>query len=154
MLKFMKLRSEDFEDGNFIPKDCTCEGKNVSPHLAWSEVPEETESFALIMEDPDAPLITWTHWIVYNIQKEIRELKRGEVPERAKQAKNSFRVKEYRGPCPPFGVHRYLFKLYALDVDSVEIYNRKSFYREVNRHKIEECILTGRYGKKRAQIFK
>ena len=143
----MKIVSDDFEDGGFIPRDCTCEGRDVSPHLAWFDVPQDTKSFALIVEDPDAPLVTWIHWIVYNIPKDVREIKRGKLPKGAQQAKNSFRLKEYRGPCPPFGIHRYFFKLYALDTDALQVKNKRMFYREVKKHMLEEAVIVGRYGK-------
>lgn len=143
----MKLTSNDFENNGMIPKKHTCEGKNIPPHLKWFDVPENTKSFALIIEDPDAPLITWVHWILYNIPKETREIKNGVLPQGTKQGKNSFRIKDYRGPCPPFGIHRYMFKLYALDTENIEVKNKKSFYKQIKKHKIEEALLIGKYKK-------
>ena len=145
----MKLFSKDFENGGKIPKDFTCDGENINPHLGWTDVPEGVESFALIVEDPDAPLITWIHWIVYNIPGEIREIERGSLPEGAKQARNSFGVRKYRGPCPPFGEHRYFFKLYALNVRDIEIKGRRDFYSKVEKHKIDEAFIFGSYRRSR-----
>ncbi|HHH79380.1 MAG TPA: YbhB/YbcL family Raf kinase inhibitor-like protein [Thermoplasmatales archaeon] len=143
----MKLISDDFENNSMIPEECTCEGKNVSPHLKWFDAPENTKSFALIVEDPDAHLITWVHWILYNIPSNINEIKKGSIPQGAEQGKNSFRVKEYRGPCPPFGIHRYFFRLYALDTESIEVRNKRDFYKQVKKHSIEEAVIVGRYRK-------
>ena len=141
----MKLKSDDFEHEGTIPSEFTCDGEDISPHLKWEEVPEDTKSFALIVDDPDAPLGTWVHWLICNIPKEAREIPKNSVPEKAVQVKNSFRKKEYGGPCPPFGTHRYFFKLYALDVEKLDAANKRRFYKEVEKHKIAEAVLMGKY---------
>jgi Raf kinase inhibitor-like YbhB/YbcL family protein len=111
----MELTSPAFESGTPIPKRFTCEGANVSPPLAWTAVPEGTRSFALVVDDPDAPGKTWLHWTAWDIPGDARRLAEGEAP-RA-QGTNDFRKTEYGGPCPPrgHGAHRYFFRLYALD---------------------------------------
>ena len=139
------MKSDDFEHEGTIPSEFTCDGEDILPHLKWEEVPEDTKSFALIVDDPDAPLGTWVHWLVCNIPKEAREIPKNSVPEKAVQVKNSFRKKEYGGPCPPFGTHRYFFKLYALDVEKLDAANKRRFYKEVKKHKIAEAVLMGRY---------
>lgn len=117
----LKLISPAFKDGERIPQKYTCEGKDVSPPLEWSGVPEGTKSFALICDDPDAPMGTWVHWVVYNIPDTTNSLPEG-VPKGnvvlggISQGVTSFGWAGYGGPCPPRGpAHRYFFKLYALD---------------------------------------
>lgn len=115
----MKLSSPAFKHGEPIPKKYTCDGENMNPPLVISDVPEGTQSLVLIVDDPDAPGKTWVHWVIYNINPEIRE-----IPENAVKAalgdngKNDFGKIGYGGPCPPppTGSHTYKFKLYALDI--------------------------------------
>lgn len=145
----MKMRSNDFENEGMIPSMFTCDDEDVSPHLAWEEVPEGTRSFALVMDDPDAPAGTWVHWLVANIPSDIRDIPKGTVPLGAVQLKNDFRKVQYGGPCPPSGIHRYFFKLYALDVDSIEGVNEKNIYQKVKEHKVGEAVLMGRYTRRR-----
>jgi len=107
------ISSPAFKQGQAIPVDYTCDGQNVSPALVWTAPPTGTKSFALIMDDPDAPGGTFTHWLAWNISPKARGLKRGARPPR--QGTTSFGRVEYGGPCPPTGPpHRYFFKLYAL----------------------------------------
>jgi len=112
-----ELISTAFEQGEPIPVGYSCDGEDISPSLAWGDPPAGTQSLALIMDDPDAPVGTWDHWIVFNIPAEIRELPEamsaGDVA--ATFGKNSWGRSDYGGPCPPGGTHRYFFKLYALD---------------------------------------
>jgi Raf kinase inhibitor-like YbhB/YbcL family protein len=115
------LTSSAFAAGEPIPAKFSCDGEDVSPALAWGEPPAGTESFALIMDDPDAPAGTWVHWVLFNIPPEARSLPEaiGPDPTRAdgsRHGTSSFRSLGYGGPCPPGGTHRYFFKLYALDV--------------------------------------
>ncbi len=103
-----------------IPQHYTCDGDNVSPPLEWGDVPEGTQSLALIAEDPDAPGGTFTHWVLYNMPATLRRLpedvRRDEIlPNGTYQGINSFQRIGYGGPCPPGGTHRYYFRLYALD---------------------------------------
>jgi Raf kinase inhibitor-like YbhB/YbcL family protein len=116
------LTSAAFKDGAPIPGKYTCDGVDVSPPLAWSGPPAGTRSFALIVDDPDAPGGTWVHWVVYNLPADVSELPENIAKVEsldlggARQGRNDFRRPGYGGPCPPPGpAHRYFFKLYALD---------------------------------------
>lgn len=110
----MKIDSSAFKHGESIPEKYTCQGVNVSPPLAFHDVPKGTKSFALIVDDPDAPMGTFVHWLAWNIPGDTSELREGVAL--AEQGKNHYKVTSYRGPCPPPGSpHRYFFKLYALD---------------------------------------
>ena len=118
----LTLTSDAFANGQSIPAKYSCVGKNISPGLAWDEPPAGTQSFALIVDDPDAPAGTWVHWVLFNIPANTRELQE-DLPISGKNAdpkaiyvgKNSSGNSRYDGPCPPSGTHRYYFKLYALD---------------------------------------
>jgi Raf kinase inhibitor-like YbhB/YbcL family protein len=116
-----ELKSSAFQASRMIPKQYTCEGPDLSPALSWTDPPQGTRAFALIMDDPDAPMGTWVHWVLYDLPADTRELPEG-VPTKetlssgARQGTNDFRRVGYGGPCPPPGSpHRYFFKLYALD---------------------------------------
>ncbi|MGQ4648005.1 YbhB/YbcL family Raf kinase inhibitor-like protein [Lyngbya aestuarii] len=115
----MKLESTAFEADGLIPAKYTCDGQDISPPLAWEEPPARTESFAFICDDPDAPLRTFVHWVLYDLPVDIRQLPEG-VPGEPMlsgggvQGKSDFDKLGYGGPCPPSGVHRYFFKVYAL----------------------------------------
>lgn len=117
----LTIKSSTFNDGDLIDAKYTCKGKDVSPPLSWGGAPSGTKSFALICDDPDAPFMTWVHWVIYDIPPDVTELpeavpKEDTLPNRAKQGRNDFRKIGYGGPCPPpGGPHRYFFKLYALD---------------------------------------
>lgn len=117
------VRSPDFSNGADIPKEFTCSGEDRSPALEWSEAPAGTKSFALIADDPDAPVGTWVHWVIFNIPGAARGLhggieKKDQLADGARQGRNDFRKIGYNGPCPPPGKpHRYFFKLYALNAD-------------------------------------
>ncbi len=124
----MKITSSAFKEGEAIPVRYTCDGEDISPPLAWHDAPKETQSFALIVDDPDARGLTWIHWILYNIDASVFELDEGVGREdvevythsqggyKARQGKNDFKKIGYGGPCPPSGRHRYYFKIFALDV--------------------------------------
>jgi Raf kinase inhibitor-like YbhB/YbcL family protein len=109
----MKLTSPAFEHNKSIPSKYTCQGEDVNPALAIDDIPEGTKSLALIVDDPDAPMGTWVHWVVYDIAPTSRIIDENSIP--GKQGINDFRKKNYGGPCPPSGTHRYFFKVYALD---------------------------------------
>lgn len=117
----LQLTSTAFADGGSIPAKYTCDGENVSPPLAWGEPPAGTRSFALICDDPDAPIGVFTHWVIFNIPPGIRQLEEAVPPQEklangALQGKNGFFKTGYRGPCPPKGSpHHYRFTVYALD---------------------------------------
>lgn len=117
------LESDAFDAGSTVPDEFTCDGPDRSPPLRWSGVPEEADSLALIVEDPDAPAGTWVHWVIYGIPASRNGLPEGVPPghqvlEGARQGENDFGESGYGGPCPPpNGAHRYFFRLYALDAD-------------------------------------
>lgn len=116
----MEIHSAAFEDGSAIPRKYACDGDNISPPLSWSNPPAGTQSFALIADDPDAPMGTYVHWVIYDLPADMTAL-RSAVPNEkalqndAKQGMNSSKGIGYTGPCPPSGTHRYYFKLYALN---------------------------------------
>ncbi len=114
------LSSPAFEYGEYIPSIYTCMGKDISPPLRWNGVPPETECIVLICDDPDAPMGTWVHWVIYNIPPDSKGLPEGvprikRLKDGSLQGLNDFRKIGYGGPCPPGGVHRYFFKIYAVD---------------------------------------
>jgi len=115
-----EISSPAFAKGEAIPSDFSCDGRDVSPALTWTEPPAGTQSFALIMDDPDAPMGTWVHWVIFNIPASTRNLTEGtptdpQLSDGSLQGKTSAGSSGYHGPCPPSGTHRYFFKLYALD---------------------------------------
>jgi len=112
--KSMKISSPNFINNTLIPAKHTCQGLNTSPELHISEVPEDTKSLAIIMEDPDAPSGTWTHWLIWNIDPKTTVIQENSIPNSAIQGENSLPHNAYTGPCPPSGAHRYFFKLFAL----------------------------------------
>lgn len=111
----IKLSSTAFQDNGLIPVKYTCDGSDINPPLAIENVPPGAKSLALIVDDPDAPMGTWVHWLVWNIAPNTKEIKENSVPQGAGLGMNDFRRQAYGGPCPPSGTHRYFFKLYALD---------------------------------------
>ena len=145
----MRIWSNDFKHETMIPSKFTCDADDMNPHLAWDEVPPGTRSLALICDDPDAPVGLWVHWLVCDIPPTVHEVPRGTVPAGATQVRNDFGRPSYGGPCPPGGTHRYFFKLYALKVDKLQAKDKKVFYAEVEKNKINEAVLMGRYARKR-----
>ncbi len=116
----LTISSAAFASGQSIPAKYSCVGREVSPPLTWSGAPANTKSFALIVDDPDAPGGTWVHWVMYNIPAAASDLPEavqpgGQLSDGSLQGKNSYGNLGYNGPCPPSGTHRYFFKLYALD---------------------------------------
>jgi Raf kinase inhibitor-like YbhB/YbcL family protein len=149
------VSSAAFAPGETIPKKFTCDGPDVSPPLVWSDAPPKTQSFALIMDDPDAPAGTWVHWVLYDLPPSVHELAEGvpkheELPNRAHQGMTDFRKVGYGGPCPPPGkAHRYFFKLYALD-NSLNLKSRATkadLESAMQGHILAETELVGRYGR-------
>jgi Raf kinase inhibitor-like YbhB/YbcL family protein len=106
----MKLSSPAFKHNELIPAKYTCDGDNVNPPLLFEKVPSEAKSFALIVDDPDAPRGTWVHWVLWNIDPKTVEIKENTVPAGSQQGVNDFKTQSYGGPCPPSGTHRYFFK--------------------------------------------
>lgn len=111
----LTVSSPAFENNSFIPEKYTCDGVDVNPPILIDNIPSRTKSLALIVDDPDAPVGIWVHWVLWNIKPETKEIKENTVPKGAQQGMNDFRKHNYGGPCPPSGTHRYFFKLYALD---------------------------------------
>lgn len=151
----LKLTSAAFQPGGTIPKKFTCDGPDVSPALAWSGAPAGTKSFALIMDDPDAPVGTWVHWVLYDLPAGMHELaenvaKQEELPDGARQGRNDFRRIGYGGPCPPPGpAHRYFFKLYALDakLGLKPGATKADVEKAMKGHVLAQGELMGRYGR-------
>lgn len=112
MVSMLEISSSSFTANEEIPSRFTCDGEDVNPPLTIGDLPENTKSLALIVEDPDAPMGTWDHWLVWNIAP-TGEIKEDSIP--GTEGKNSFNKHHYGGPCPPSGTHRYFFKVYALD---------------------------------------
>jgi len=109
------IASPAFSHNGMIPEKHTCDGADVSPPLSIGNIPEKTKTLALIVDDPDAPMGTWVHWVVWNIGPDTGEIPGNTLPPGALQGTNDFGKQNYGGPCPPSGTHRYFFKLYALD---------------------------------------
>jgi Raf kinase inhibitor-like YbhB/YbcL family protein len=116
-----RLFSTSFEYGDPIPLEHTCEGADLSPDLKWENLPPGTESLVLIMDDPDAPSGTWVHWVLYDIPGRLLEIGKGDTAGTC--GRNSWGNEGYGGPCPPpgHGVHRYFFKIYALDTITLDL---------------------------------
>jgi hypothetical protein len=148
----MEIMSSAFENGGMIPDKYSYDGQNMAPPLEWTDPPAGTRSFALICDDPDAPMGTWVHWVVYDIPASIGKLQEGTLPEKTltsggKQGTNDFQKIGYGGPCPPSGTHRYFFKLYALDrFTGLEPGATKAqLLRAMKGHILEEAQTMGKY---------
>ncbi len=143
----MKITSTAFTNNQKIPSKYTCDGENITPPLQFADVPERTKSLALIVDDPDAPAKTWVHWVVFNINPKIKEIPEGGTPEGAQLGMTDSGQKEYHGPCPPSGIHRYFFKLYALDttLDLPEGANKNETESKMTGHVIDSAQLVGIY---------
>ncbi len=113
----MNITSSAFEHNQTIPEKFTCDGENINPALAFSDIPKETKSLVLIADDPDAPVGLWVHWTVWNIAPDKTTIAENSVPEGGVEGATNFGAPGYGGPCPPDGEHRYFFKLYALDIE-------------------------------------
>ena len=152
----MQITSSVFREGEAIPRKYTCDGEDVSPPLSWSGAPEGTESFVLIADDPDAPVGTWVHWVIYDLPVGVTSLPEGvEAVERPHVGGISgitdFRRLGYGGPCPPSGTHRYFFKLYALDtvMDLPAGATKKKLLQAMEGHILDQTELVGTYEKGR-----
>jgi Raf kinase inhibitor-like YbhB/YbcL family protein len=155
----LTLTSESFLHEGEIPIHHTCEGKNVSPELSWTGVPENTKSLALIVDDPDAPdpkapKMTWVHWVLYNIPVTATGLPAGvdakQLPHGTKGGLNDWKKDVYGGPCPPIGRHRYIHKLYALDTVLTDVGRptKAELEKAMKGHILAEANLIGTYQKK------
>ena len=150
------LTSPAFTKGGAIPAKYTCDGDDISPPLSWNGVPENAQSLVLIMDDPDAPdpdapRVTWVHWVLYNIPTSAAVLSEGvtvaQLPQGTRQGQNNWNRTGYGGPCPPIGRHRYFHKLYALDVMLPEMQRPTKAELEVamEGHVVARAELVGRY---------
>ena len=146
------LASEVFLEGDPIPSIYACNGDDISPPLAWSGAPDNTNSFVLIMDDPDAPVGMWVHWVLFNIPGTVSVVDVGlptdaELLDGSQQGTNSWGRVGYGGPCPPSGVHRYYFKLYALDISLVldESATKEDVLAAMEGHILIETELMGTY---------
>ncbi|MCH7568588.1 MAG: YbhB/YbcL family Raf kinase inhibitor-like protein [Nanoarchaeota archaeon] len=144
----MELKSI-FEDNKNIPSKYTCDGEDVNPYLEIGDIPKDAKSLVLIVDDPDAPVETWVHWVVWNIQPGTNIIEENSVPEGATQGLNDFRKHDYGGPCPPTGEHRYFFKIYALDSTlNLDSNSEKSdIERAMYNHVLAQAELVGLYSK-------
>ncbi len=148
----IKITSSAFEEGGMIPAKYTCDGADVSVPLQWDAVPEGTKSIAIINDDPDAPMGTWVHWVIFGLPAETRELAEN-VPadatlaNGAKQGTTDFGRTGYGGPCPPSGTHRYFFRIYALDVeiDLPSGAKKKQLLEAMEGHILGQGRLIGKY---------
>jgi Raf kinase inhibitor-like YbhB/YbcL family protein len=151
----MTLESTAFKAGGAIPKKYTCEGANVSPALKWTQLPPQTRSLVMIIDDPDAPdpaapKMTWTHWVVFGLAPDREGLDEGVKLNRDKHvAWNDFRHRKYEGPCPPKGKHRYFHKLYALDIEIRDRINpsKSDIEQLMKGHILGKAELIGTYEK-------
>ena len=145
-----ELTSTAFTPGEPIPRKYTCDGEDISPPLRWSDPPQDTQSFALIDDDPDAPRGTWVHWVLYNLPAETRALPEAvppdaNLPDGSRHGQNTWPRLGYGGPCPPSGTHRYFFKLYALDavLDLASGASKKQLLRAMEGHILGQAELMG-----------
>lgn len=142
------LTSTAFSDDETVPRRFTCDGDDLAPPLAWANPPQGTRSFALVMDDPDAPRGTFTHWLVYDIAATARALRDDHG---ARTLPNGFGRTGYAGPCPPpgHGAHRYVFTLHALDVPALDVHGRtrEALDRALRGHTIATARLIGRYAR-------
>ncbi len=140
------VKSSAFQNNRNIPKKYTCDSEDVNPPLIIEAIPEKTESLVLIVDDPDAPMGTWDHWIVWNIPP-AGEIAENSVP--GKEGMNSFNKTSYGGPCPPSGTHRYFFKVYALDtkLDLDSSARKKDVTEAMKNHIIAKGQLIGLYSR-------
>jgi Raf kinase inhibitor-like YbhB/YbcL family protein len=154
----LSLTSLAFADGGEIPKRYTCEGDDISPPLAWTGAPERTRSFALVVDDPDAPdpnapKMTWVHWVLYNLPSECRELSEAVaadgLPPGTQMGRNDWRNLGYGGPCPPTGRHRYFHKLYALDIFVPDLASptKAELEKAMKGHVLDRAELVGTFAK-------
>lgn len=144
----MKISSPVFENEGTIPSKYTCDGDNINPPLKIAEVPEIAKSLVLIVDDPDAPAGTWIHWTVWNMPPETREIKEGSKPAGI-EGITSFGRTGYGGPCPPSGVHRYFFKLYALDtqIELSPTAKIDELIATIKDHIIDQAQIMGKYSR-------
>ena len=149
-----ELTSTAFAPGEPIPPKYTCDGQDISPPLQWSDPPQGTQNLALICDDPDAPVGTWVHWVLYNLPAQARSLpeavpSQAELSDGSRHGKNGWGRLDYGGPCPPSGTHRYFFKLYALDtvLDLEAGADKKQVLQAMEGHILAQAELMGVYSR-------
>jgi Raf kinase inhibitor-like YbhB/YbcL family protein len=150
----LKVTSTAFSEGGQIPSKYTCDGADVSPPLSWNAGPSGTKSYALIADDPDTPMGTWVHWVMYDLPLSVTSLpedvpKTGRLSDGSMQGVNDFKRTGYGGPCPPGGTHRYYFKVYALDtvLQTGPGLTKKKLLRNMEGHKLGQGELMGTYSR-------
>lgn len=143
----MKITCPVLKADNFIPEKFTCDGDKINPPLKITGIPKEAKSLALIMDDPDAPGGTFTHWLVWNIHPVIKKIEKNSIPLDAVEGINSAQTEGYTPPCPPSGTHRYRFKLYALDqyLSLPKEISQSNLEKEIEKHSIEKAELVTKY---------
>lgn len=148
----IKLTSSAFEEGGMIPAKYTCDGEDISPPLSWENLPEGTKSIAIICDDPDAPIGTFVHWVLYNLPPETKKLEENvpvtdKLDNGAGQGMTDFGKAGYGGPCPPSGTHRYFFKIYALDteIENGNVTNKENLLSAMEGHILSQGQLIGKY---------
>jgi len=151
-----EIKSSAFTNEGKIPAKYTCDGADVSPPLAWANPPAGTKCFALIADDPDAPMGTWVHWVAWNIPASATSLsentsKDAKLPDGTMQGISDFKRPGYGGPCPPSGTHRYFFKLYALDapLDLPEMTTKAKLEAAMQGHTLGKTVLIGLYSRQK-----
>ncbi len=151
----MIIMSSAIQEGGMIPVKYTCDGQDLSPPLSWNGVPDNAKSLALISDDPDAPMGTWVHWVVYNIPPGVmgfeEDVSKDTLARQGVvQGMTDFRRQEYGGPCPPSGTHRYYFKLYALDttLSPGPGATKKQVEQAMEGHILAQAQLVGRYARR------
>jgi Raf kinase inhibitor-like YbhB/YbcL family protein len=147
-MKELKISSPAFQHNGLIPSKYTCDGENINPTLNIEDIPQGTQSLALVVDDPDAPMGTWDHWTVWNIPLSD-QIKENSVP--GTEGMNSARRRNYGGPCPPFGTHRYFFKVYALDTKLTlnPNSNKKDLEKAMQGHTLAKGEIIGKYARKK-----
>ena len=143
----MKITSPVFTYNQMIPQKYTCQGDDINPALTIEGIPSAAESLVLIVDDHDAPMGTWVHWVVFNIPPAVIEISENSVP--GMQGHNDFGRNDWGGPCPPFGMHRYFFKIYALDtmLNIKEGSTKQAVEKAMQGHILGKAELIGLYKK-------
>lgn len=149
-VKTLPLSSSAFQENSEIPSKYTCDGENINPPLAFSSLNPLIKTFALIMEDPDAPNGNYAHWVLWNIPPKTNGIEENSVPAGAVEGKNSSGHIGYTGPCPPSGTHHYYFRLFALDtaLPLFEGATKRELERAMRPHILEQTTLIGKYKRK------
>lgn len=145
----MKLTSPAFKNNEKIPAKYTCDGDDINPPLQIDEVPTNTQSLVLIVDDPDAPAGDWVHWTLWNINPQIKEITENSIPKEAVEGMTDFGKPGYGGPCPPSGIHHYFFKLYALDtqLNLAPSINKTKVVLTIQGHILAQAELIGLYSR-------